>query len=486
MMKLGLPVLSKFGANLPFFWTRTQKLNISTRLLKGVNGTKGEGFGKETKKGHLESELEGNPEFHRLAEEYHAHDHLHLKDSETEKPNTLNLGTMATRVGQHAHFHAHSHVNPLLVLSKEEFRKNPGVRITWIGLASNVGLAVGKFVGGVVFNSQALIADAVHALSDLVSDFLTLFSVSLASRKPTKDYPYGYGKIETVGSLAVSSILTMAGISIGWSSLCAILGPFVPHAILEVFTAHSHLHSHTQDITNINAAWIAGGSIILKEWIFRATKKVATQTNSNVLMANAWHHRVDSLTSLVALVTISSAYFFNMQSLDAVGGLLVSALVVNAGYKGMKISVKELVDHSLPPTDAKYLELQQITTQTLNQMLSNNNAKRPYSLKELVVLMSGPNVHSQMVIEAPLQRWGNVLSTSEFELVTDHVRSVLYDKIPNLKKVHIEFTEEKSENKLQQQQKGSPTHDPSVEHKHSDHCDGHSNSHSGCSHIHKH
>ncbi|CAH01774.1 Mmt2p [Kluyveromyces lactis] len=448
---------------------------------------------------NAQEKLEDNPHFAKLAEDFSSHDHIHLQESETEENDSFKLGSMLTRTPQHAN-HAHSHGlgNPMLVLSREQFKNNPGVRITWIGLLTNVGLAVGKFTGGVVFHSQALIADSVHAISDLVSDFLTLFSVGLATRKPTNDYPYGYGKVETIGSLAVSSILTTAGLSIGWSSLCAIAGPIVPHAILEFFAAHSHGHghSHVHAVTDINAAWIAGGSIILKEWIYKATKKVALETKSNVLMANAWHHRVDSLTSLVALVTISSGYLFNIQSLDAVGGLIVSGLVVKAGTQGMVASIKELIDKSLPPTDSRYVEVETMTKEVLSKLISNNNSKKPYRIVDLTVMTSGPNMHANMVLEAPLQRWDNILSVSEFEIVTDHLRSVLYKNIPSLRRLNIEYVEERpeltEEEKLEiEKQKNhgfSPV--PETETKASSggsHSHGHSHSHIDLGgHTHKH
>lgn len=463
--------------------------------------TKVDTSGPDTRPNPSKSEktLENTPEFQKLAEDFSSHDHIHLRESETEENDSFRLGSMLHRTPQHTNAHSHLQGNPLLILSREEFRRNPGVRITWLGLLINVGLALGKFTGGIMFHSQALIADSVHAVSDLVSDFLTLFSVGLASRKPTSNYPYGYGKIETVGSLAVSSILTMAGLSIGWSSLCAIAGPVVPHTLLEFFSSHGHSHSHSiaDDVTNINAAWIAGGSILVKEWIFRATKKVAEDTKSNVLMANAWHHRVDSLTSLVALVTISSGYLFNIQSLDAFGGLLVSGLVIKAGADGMVVSINELIDRSLSKSDPRYLEIEKMTAEVLSKLVSNNNSKKPYGLTDMTVLTSGPNIHAHVVLQVPLQRWDNVLTVNEFEIVTDHLRSVLYKNIPSLRKVNFEFVEERpeltDEEKLAVEKQKSLGNAPipeaatKCEDDHHGNSHGHSHSHFGFGgHNHKH
>lgn len=450
----------------------------------------------------IEKQLEKNPNFYQdLGLDPHGHDHIHLRESETEENDQMTLGSMAHRRAQKntAHHHGHSHanvsLNPMLVLNKEQMKNNPGVRITWIGLAINVGLALGKFAGGLVFHSQALVADSVHAVSDMVSDFLTLFSVALADNKSTKDYPFGYGKVETVGSLAVSAILTTAGLSIGWSSLCAIVGPIVPQAILETFghvIGHGHGHSHSvaNEVTNVNAAWIAAGSIAVKEWIFQATKKIAVQSNSNVLMSNAWHHRVDSLTSLVALITISGGYFFNFQSLDAIGGLIVSGLVIKAGGEGMIGAVKELCDQSLPPEDERYLEVKLALEEVLSKMISNNNSGRPYNIKHLIILPSGPNLTAMSTLEVPLQKWGNILGIKEFEVVTDHIRCLLYKNLPQLKNLSIEYVEEEQEltqEELDRMAKPE-TEPPELEHKSDGSRQGHTHSHfgMGAHHTHNH
>ncbi|CDR40001.1 CYFA0S04e01398g1_1 [Cyberlindnera fabianii] len=382
-----------------------------------------------------------------LHSELSDHDHVHLRESETEQNDVFTFG-------QVFHEHNHSHgPNKLLVLDRKAFFNNPGVRITWIGLLINIGMAAGKFAGGIVFHSQALMADSVHAISDLVSDLLTLGTVGLAARGPTHDFPSGYGKIETVGSLAVSSILTMAGLSIGWASLVNIVGPVVPHAILDTLNAyhihilnagHGHSHSHAAtDLTNVNAAWVAAASIVAKEWIFRATSKVAKETNSKVLLANAWHHRVDSMTSLVALVTITSGYFLGISSLDAVGGLIVSGLVIKAGANGIRIAVNELIDRSVPKTDERYIEIETKLQDLLSKMLSNNNAKKPYAVKELIIMTSGPNVHAKIILEAPIQRWDNVLDINEFEIVSHHLKKQLTSQVENLRQVTVEFVGEK-------------------------------------------
>ena len=135
---------------------------------------------------------------------------------------------------------------------------------------------------------DSLTADAVHALTDLVSDVTTLATISYSLKRPTSRFPTGYGKIESLGALGVSGLLLSGGIMIGLQAVMALCQQFFPeiaHILshLEIF-GHGHSHSHgAGDLgPNINAAWLAGGSILIKEWLYRATIKIARQKKSSV------------------------------------------------------------------------------------------------------------------------------------------------------------------------------------------------------------
>ncbi|KAK6435746.1 mitochondrial metal transporter [Oleoguttula sp. CCFEE 5521] len=249
----------------------------------------------------------------------------------------------------HSH-HSHSHDNTYLTSTN---KADPGVRITRLGLYVNLGMALLKGTGGYVFNSQALTADAVHALTDLVSDVTTLATISYSLRPPTTRFPMGYGKIESLGALGVSGLLLSGGVMIGLQAVTALSAQFAPAlgemiGHLAVF-GHSHSHGHAETAgvegVNINAAWLAAGSIVVKEYLYRATIKIARRKRSSILASNAYHHRVDSLTSFVALVVISASHFLaNAQWLDPVGGLIISAMIVQAGWGNTKNALLELAD----------------------------------------------------------------------------------------------------------------------------------------------
>jgi len=237
----------------------------------------------------------------------------------------------------HGHSHDHSHTHSLTgeLLSTGHFR-SPAVRITLVGFLTNAGMAAVKFVGGVVFHSQSLIADSVHALSDLVSDVLTLATVSVAKRSPSPEFPHGYGRIEAMGAFGVSSLLLAAGVSMGYGSLAEVLLPF---GVTLPFVGHAHSHALPAEWS---AAGIALASIGIKEALYQVTKRVADRENSPVLYANAWHHRVDCMVSAVAVASISLGQVMQAAWVDPMGGLVVSALIIRAGYRPTMDALFEL------------------------------------------------------------------------------------------------------------------------------------------------
>ncbi|KAL8966167.1 MAG: hypothetical protein Q9183_003492 [Haloplaca sp. 2 TL-2023] len=213
-------------------------------------------------------------------------------------------------------------------------------------------MAVCKGTAGYAFHSQALVADAFHAMTDLISDFMTLGTVAWSLKAPTARFPRGYGKIESLGSLGVSGLLLTGGILMGLNACGALYGQFfvdAAHAAHEhshggIF-GHSHSHGAADMGPNINAAWVAAGSIAVKEYLYRATIKIAREKKSSVLASNAVHHRIDSLTSIVALVAITGSHLFHGTTwLDPVGGLIVSFMVVRAGWANTGQALLELAD----------------------------------------------------------------------------------------------------------------------------------------------
>ncbi|KAI0812357.1 cation efflux family-domain-containing protein [Irpex lacteus] len=301
----------------------------------------------------------------RKEEHDHEHDHDHDHDhthAEGHEHSHSHSHSVLSSFG-HAHTHGEGgHGDADQVMAALTGRGDRGSRITLIGLASNVGLTVSKGAAGWYMNSASLLADAGHTAGDLIGDIITLLCWKLSRRPPSEKYPYGFGKFEVIGTAAVSILLTGGALGLGLHSLSLLIhslqhtaATLPPGAFQEILTnvtqaaqhvsaaglEHVHTHEHALDP---NAAWFAAIGVLAKEWLFRATKKVADEESSPVLYANALHHRSDAYSSLVALVAILGTWWWPHLPLDQLGGLLVSVLIVQQGWSIMIGSFKQLTD----------------------------------------------------------------------------------------------------------------------------------------------
>lgn len=276
-------------------------------------------------------------------------------------------------------------------------------------------------------------ADAVHALTDLVSDITTLATLSYSLKAATARFPMGYGKIESLGALGVSGLLLSGGIMIGLQAVIALCQQFFPEVahILSHVAAFGHGHDHgAVDLgPNINAAWLAGGSIVIKEWLYRSTMKVAKEKRSSVLASNAYHHRVDSLTSFVALLTIcASHYLTSAQWLDPVGGLVISGMIVQAGWGNTKAALLELADVAM---DGEVKEnVQKAAVAALAEQSSGE-----VEVRGVQGIKSGQNFMVEIELATPAG-W-SVEQANEAEAA---VRQRVSDTIRGVRRVNLRFT----------------------------------------------
>lgn len=202
----------------------------------------------------------------------HSFPRLHSLTNASKPRNRAMAATTTSQTRSHSGHH-HHHDNTYLTSTN---KNDAGVRITRIGLYSNLGMAVAKGVGGYVFNSQSMIADAWHSLTDLASDILTLATVSWSLKPPTALFPTGFGKVESLGSLGVSGMLLFGGCFMCLNSCEILYAHFFldAHAAAEAAAhAHGHSHSHGAAAPSLHAAWLAAGTVILKEWLYQASKE---------------------------------------------------------------------------------------------------------------------------------------------------------------------------------------------------------------------
>jgi len=207
-------------------------------------------------------------------------------------------------------------------------------KVTLIGMLINALNALAKLLVGVWANSSALIADAIHSLSDLLSDLLVLTATHFGRKKPDKDHPYGHDRYETLATLLLGTILIAVAGALVWDSLGRLF------------------QSGQLIIPSALALVVAAASVLSKEWIYRYTLKIAKKINSKLLEANAWHHRTDALSSIVVFIAILGS-LFGFIWLDQLAAVIVGIMVAKMGAELIWGSLKELVDTALPPEETE-------------------------------------------------------------------------------------------------------------------------------------
>ena len=212
---------------------------------------------------------------------------------------------------------------------KEGLRK--GQRITWIGIISNAFLIALKFAAGVFGHSQALIADAIHSISDLFTDAVVLFGLAAGRKAPDADHHFGHARIETTASGIVGISLLVVAVFIGYDA------------------AHD-IYSHTETHPTWLAIAGAALSILVKEFLYRYTVLVGRRIKSPAVVANAWHHRSDALSSVAVLIGVTAAQIKpEWHILDAYAALLVSFFIVKVALDILRNTVREITDTAPEP-----------------------------------------------------------------------------------------------------------------------------------------
>ena len=208
-------------------------------------------------------------------------------------------------------------------------------KVTWAGLWANLFLAGLKFTAGIMGKSQALVADAIHSLTDLTTDIAVIAGSHYWSRPPDDDHPYGHKRLETLVTVFIGVVLVAAGLGIGWKAISTL----------------QQNHAAPPGWIAILAAFV---SITCKEAIYRWTATTGKRVKSSALAANAWHHRTDALSSLPVLVAVAGAKAFPSWSfLDRLGAAVVSIFILHASIKIIWPAVSELIDAGVPTETRK-------------------------------------------------------------------------------------------------------------------------------------
>lgn len=272
------------------------------------------------------------------------------------------------------------------------------VRVTVVGVIANIVLALLKGLVGFLSQSTALIADAAHSLSDLLSDAVTLWSVTI-SRKPVDDsHPYGHGKFETIGTLFISLMLIGAGAGIAIHGIEHLNNPLVPGRA---------------------AIWMAACSIIVKELLYRYASLIGRRHQSRILLANAWHHRTDAISSLVALAGIVGAVY-GYPLLDPIAAIVVSGWIIKAGLTIGYDALKELTDQGV----------EQDIIKSINDILTSITGVRHFH--KVRARRMGPYMLVDLHIEVE-----ETLSVSVSHQIAERVRYAILNRISAVNEVLV-------------------------------------------------
>ena len=271
-------------------------------------------------------------------------------------------------------------------------------KVTIVGSFVNFLLLIFKFVSGIVGHSAAMIADAVHSLSDFVTDILVLVFVKISSKPADKDHRYGHGKFETLATAIIGVVLLAVGIGIFYQGATSIYAVYNG----QVLPSPGYI-----------ALIAAAVSIVSKEAVYWYTVIKGKKLNSQAVVANAWHHRSDAFSSMGTLLGIGGAILGGEKwaVLDPIAAVVVSIFIVKVAISILNGSLQELLEHALPKTVQE--EIKQL-------ILSVDGVSEPHHLRTR-------RVGSNYAIEVHIRMDGN-LSLNEAHHITSLVEKKLKEK----------------------------------------------------------
>ncbi len=214
-------------------------------------------------------------------------------------------------------------------MSSDNNAKSVAVKVSLVGMVANIALTTFKFIAGFIANSSAMVSDAVHSASDVFGGLIVIIGVRFSNKESDSDHPYGHERFECVAALILSAALFLTGGAIGFG------------ALEKIFTgAYKEL-----EIKGQLALIAAITSIVVKEAMFWYTRINAKRIDSSVLMAEAWHHRSDALSSVGALIGICGAQF-GLPILEPIASIVICLFIFKVAFDIFKDAIDRMVDHS--------------------------------------------------------------------------------------------------------------------------------------------
>lgn len=277
------------------------------------------------------------------------------------------------------------------------------MNVSKVSIIVNVILSVLKLIAGIIASSEAMISDAIHSASDVFSTFVVIIGIRLSGKKADKEHPYGHERLECVAAILLSMVLAATGLGIGWAGVSKI-------------ATSDYQHLQTPGTLALAAAVI---SIIVKEWMFWYTRCSAKKINSGALMADAWHHRSDALSSVGSFIGILGARL-GFPVMDPLASVIICIFIFKAAFDIFKDAVDKMVDKSCDEE----------TINSIRSLVSRQEGVK--RIDSLNTRAFGNKIYVDLEIAADGQ-----LSLNQSHKIAEHVHDVIENTFPNIKHIMI-------------------------------------------------
>ncbi len=276
------------------------------------------------------------------------------------------------------------------------------LRVSAITIAVNVVLSVVKLFAGIFGKSSAMISDSIHSLSDVLSTFIVIIGIKISNKKSDNNHQYGHERLEEVASLILSFILLITGFMIGVSGL-------------------KNMYNNVFVIPSMIALVGSVISIIVKEWMYWYTIIVAKKYNSDVLKADAWHHRSDALSSIGSLIGIGAS-MLGFVFMDVVASIIIALIIIKIAIEIFLDSIKKMIDYSCDKETLKKIK---------NVVVNVNGVG---GIDDIKTRIFGNKIYIDLEINADKN-----LTFEESHNIAHNVHDIVEEKIENVKHcmVHI-------------------------------------------------
>lgn len=289
-------------------------------------------------------------------------------------------------------------------MNKSEFEKT-AVRVSNVSIIGNTVLSLLKLLAGIFAHSGAMISDAVHSASDVFSSIIVIIGVKLAGKEADEDHPYGHERLESVAAILLAFVLLVTGLFIGNAAIVSLsAGSEVEHVV-----------------PGILAFIAAAVSIIMKECMYWYTRFYARKIDSDALMADAWHHRSDALSSIGALIGIYGARR-GLWWFDAAASLLICLFIAKAAYDIFKNAIEKMVDHACSVEFQQELE---------------KYARKLPDIKEIKLLKTR-EFGNKVYVEIELLADGNI-TLYESNRIAEEVHNSIEKAFPKVKHISVKM-----------------------------------------------